>query len=940
MTSLNAKEEVFVQRMLSSPDLENFGFDALTRRGKARRFFEPLRASGLFKPERNPIPVREGDRIRVPHWRALDYLVALAKEQQHQDDRELAVGIMDIVREVSRSKNADGTITSNGSTWRVFAELLGLIPLSALVADDLDLITVWLDEPSDGGLIVQAIDRGLLPRLLLSDRPEDAGRAATVFDHCTRIRITENGRSRGKAVQTVADAYWVSELVDHHSRTLGRRAGAAAAPIASQRLCLAFQTTSTHRSYSYGYRSAVEEHEQNRDWHEAENIVVSALRDVLLGWCDGGSAESNEFVLRLLREGTEIQRRVALHVVDEKWNHFGGGDVLAPEVFQTGHLHELYRLLTSHFSSFMPDEKDAVIRNVKGAMPDSRSDDARAHFQASVLHAIAGRGFAPADELLAEIEDHFPDLRGAETHWDFHTYMQTRSGPGPSPFSPQELVAFAEDGKFRERVESFEEVDRWSGPTLDGLIDAIKAASQATPQVFVSLLPDLSEARYHVLYAVLFGIKASWEANSPDRKDEWEDRWSPIFECFGRLATRAQQPEEDLTSARRFVPTRDDVTSLIADFLIATTRNDSRLYPEAFVLRAWEVLVRLLQASGRADKIGEDPVQEAINRPAGRVIEAMFSHVLRLIRKADRDGKSHDSEWTMLRGVFESELRACNDANFEMSTVCGMYLAQLLYVDPSWTDEWMPVLFPPTHRRNFASAAAGIAYTSNSWQVYEMLAKHGVVDEVLRCRDLPGRSTRESILGRMAGAFAHGMEEIDSPPFAFLFAQDQAGDLQVVANTLAALADSQGRERYAGPLMLFWRSCVEWSHKRENASGDLLATLARFSAILDCMDDATRPLLLASAPYVDVGIDIHGLVNSLGRFVESDADGVVEVLRSAVTARRPTFDYEGKLRKLLTELVRMGKRADVFSLMDDLDLIPGMTEFYRELTEGHEPRGD
>ena len=103
--------------------------------------------------------------------------------------------------------------------------------------------------------------------------------------------------------------------------------------------------------------------------------------------------------------------------------------------------------------------------------------------------------------------------------------------------------------------------------------------------------------------------------------------------------------------------------------------------------------------------------------------------------------------------------------------------------------------------------------------------------------------------------------------------------------------------------------------KRESAQ--LLGTLAFFSAVIDRMDEATKVLILAVAPHVDLGIDVFGLVGSLERFADTDPDGVVDVLRTAVTARPPAFDHEGKLRKVLIALVAKGKSTEVFSLVDE-----------------------
>ena len=166
------------------------------------------------------------------------------------------------------------------------------------------------------------------------------------------------------------------------------------------------------------------------------------------------------------------------------------------------------------------------------------------------------------------------------------------------------------------------------------------------------------------LNSVLHGIKAAWDEESVERRPEWQERWPAIFACLESLAARVQHADPHPPSTSRLIPTREWIISLVADFLLATTKDDSRLYPDAFIPRGWEIVRSLLRASDRVSKMGDDPVHQAINCPAGRVIEAMFSHALRLIRRADREGRDH-REWRELAGsILEEELRACQDAQF------------------------------------------------------------------------------------------------------------------------------------------------------------------------------------------------------------------------------------------------------------------------------------
>ena len=118
------------------------------------------------------------------------------------------------------------------------------------------------------------------------------------------------------------------------------------------------------------------------DWHEAENTVVRALRDVLLGWCEADSAESAEFVVRLLREGIEMQRRVALFAINAAWDHCSFDDVLAPsECFNPA-------ICMNSTVSCRPlclphsEQKDKTVQRIGEVALDDASEEGRAHFQA------------------------------------------------------------------------------------------------------------------------------------------------------------------------------------------------------------------------------------------------------------------------------------------------------------------------------------------------------------------------------------------------------------------------------------------------------------------------------------------------------------------------------------------------------------------------------
>ena len=99
--------------------------------------------------------------------------------------------------------------------------------------------------------------------------------------------------------------------------------------------------------WSHVFRPAVEDEGQSHVGRGVENIVVEALRDILLGWTEVDATAAKPFVEGLRRCDNEMLRRVSIHVLNERWESLGDLylPLVRPELFSVGHLHELYRLL-------------------------------------------------------------------------------------------------------------------------------------------------------------------------------------------------------------------------------------------------------------------------------------------------------------------------------------------------------------------------------------------------------------------------------------------------------------------------------------------------------------------------------------------------------------------------------------------------------------------
>ena len=874
-----------------SEELARRGFELLGKRDDFEKFFDALKRAGLFEPSRNPAPVaiEPAGYFQVPYWSALDYLVSFARIAGQRNDLVMADKVMNVVRSVSSWRDADGRPQDNHYTAWKFAEILGLVPTPAVSLGDLDLVPAWLASRFDRGMVGHALDEFALKRLLHSESPEDWDKALAILNHCTAIRWDDSSREGTEAPVMAVEEHWLKELVHHHSEAFGARIGGKAAELFLERVREVF--SSNNRSlYSRAYRPAIEDHEQNRARRGPENISVEGLRDVTLSWCAHDPVAAKLFVEKLLGDDAEIVRRVGIYVVDERWDILRTlyATLLVPKLFDPAHVHESYNLLRHHFGDLNDNEKSMTFQAIRAIPKSTWADDSVRSLkqtQRQWLSAIANKGHPPADKWFEELRAD-EALGGTTEHPDFYSYIETWSGPGPTPYSVQELVAFATNRDIVETLNTFEQQDTWRGPTVRALVDALEEAVRVVPEVFLELLPEFLKAKPAFQYGVISGFKQAWEATGDKRIAlDWDRAWGKLVICFEQLIGNPEFWREEVRADDNFSPSRDWIPPCIADFLQAGTRNDEHAYSADLLPRTWLLIGILLQNAQAVDEPSDDAMTQAINSSKGKATEALLSHVLRACRVSDKASGGHAGVWAEMKPIFEEELAKCKNANYEFSTLAGAYLANLVYVDREWVQGNLPLLFPREFPANAACAIDGLAYCPATRPLYAFLAESEVLDRALRS-ELKRQYTREKLVERIAVAYLWGDEELDSPRFSYMFDADRVNDLEDATEFFQSIRGQDLSDAQKERVLKFWERCIAWSQARSAPVATVLEP-STLSCYLTSADGRDRDLLVTVAPYVHLGHAVDSFIEDLARLVEVSPDGVSLVLGKVLDAQVP-----------------------------------------------------
>ena len=565
--SLTTNENSFIEMMAKSDEHASKGFELVLKRPDFPRFIDAMIEKGFFDPSRNPAPApadRDG-YVYIPYWNALDYLKACAKFAGRENDTELAEKIMTQVRSVSRaSKSLDSR--DNHYTFWVFAEIVGLLPISSITSQDLDLVQVWLNTKYDRSLVPDALDRGLLSRFVACDDPDAWRGAVRLMCYCTAIRWKPAAlHSDEEEPITVADDYYVKEMIEHHATSLGRKVGYEAAKLFAARVAEVFGRGGRAK-WSQVFRPAVEDDHQNSQGYEADDCVVEGLRDVLLGWCESDPCSAKLFVQSLLRNRNEMLRRIGIFVLRQHWIHLRCLylPVVSTDLFNVGHLHELYLLLRDRFDTFSDAEKEATINSIRNLSdPGPDGSGARQRIQYLWLSALAGTTDDSVSKWLSELTRKY----GAPPkHPEFLSYTETRWGPGPSQYNARDLIAFADDGSIVEKLREFRPGDPWHGPTSDALVEELQRAITAAPDRFVNVMPDFLKAPRQYQHGLLRGfLRLFRDSTEGITKDTRVALWHSLFDYFEQLLKDTQLCWRDDSSPVDLQPSWNKRTALVPE---------------------------------------------------------------------------------------------------------------------------------------------------------------------------------------------------------------------------------------------------------------------------------------------------------------------------------------------------------------------------------------
>lgn len=935
MAELTANQKSLVGYMTRSAQHAAHGFNLILKSPHPESFFDELRGAGLFDPARNPKPQPvEGNEgfFRIPVWTALNYLKRAADIAGSAGDVALGNKVMDVMRAIASYRDNDAVV-DNYHTFSDIADILGKVPPSCVTLADIDYAELLLSTRWSNSSIVPDLDHAM-KSFLASPNPDDHAKAVRLLEHCTKLKEAEPEESSRK-LATMADVYWLELLLEHNTKKLGELGKAPAMDCLRARLSQLFSKDyiSTH---SWIWRAAIEEHQQNHDWDHVTNAFVEALRDGLEAWIESDPASAQQYVADLLQDQSQINRRIAINAIRTHWASlspvFEQG--INAELFEIGHLHELYLLLREHFLQMKPESQERVVALILGiddGLEAESEELQRARYrQRNWLDAIKGLGNQTVDEAYRRLTEAFGPIR---EYPDFLSYHSTWVGSGPSPFSEDELVAFAEDKTLIQRVESFVPPRDERRGSRKSLIDGVSEAIQSHPYKFLWMLDTAVAMNRRTQYAVINGYAKALESKDSGDTTVIRRVLDTYLPYISSTVADTAFWEEPVEESEDFEPNRDWIPPVVVGIAKKLVANDNVQLTETDFRNLFDAF-RNVQANSEGIKPSDDPMTAAINNPRGVAVEAMLQFILRRCRESDKSKGDHKEEWDGLQGSLDEELSRCKDGHaLESSTLFASYLAQLMYADPRWVTDNAARIFPFDHPANVLAALAGLSFANATPQVYAVLKQADIPRRALNLNELEG-SARERLIERIALAYIWGDEALDSLVISEMFSDSRLDDLMELASTVARWSDETLKPEQTSRAKDLAKALVEFGAHEPVARKRILAAASRFIGFVRQPADDDMPWLLSVAPYAHGSHGDDDFLEALDKIVAEDAQRALEIFEVFMRDYTLGYDYRDRLQGLIRKLDSAGFHAPAIAVVNELVKSgggPKWVELYKEL---------
>jgi hypothetical protein len=914
--TLSPKEQSILSLIRADAAYENYFFKKVTD----IKWFYPLKEMGYFSPDNapGPAPADQPGYFTIPEWNVLSYLERVS-EKTSLEARDYIEELLKIIKDVSEYRDSSGRHIDNYRTWYFFVKILYNIPNQRIPVEILQLIPGWLDSQFDTSVAGSEITTKLLPKFL-TEHPEDIRKSEILIQCITEIKTIQLSEERAKIldkkeeVELVIDPYWLKEAFDKHSQIIGEKCSEDIIKDLTKKIrnLLKREEEGTYESF----------------YEQAEYPVTDPLRvltDILkrlLAFKALSNETMTEQILKeFLRDRYLLFPKIGLYIIGNNIDRYSKvfWEIMESDVGVTIMGTILYigdelKHLLSDLKELSEKQRDILQKNIKEAADRHtfREDKERYKcvYKQEIYQALLQDAYFRTlyDEMKTitkvDVELH-PAVKGG----------MTRVGPGPSPFSKEEILTMPSE-KLANYLISFRTKDFWTGPTVGGLAGVVGEVAKESPEHFTDDLHCYIDTGYIYVYRILGGIRDAWNNKKSlnwdnvlqfikayiDRREFWEDRF--IVEEGEWLGGANHQW----------------IIGVVAELISDGTRDDAWAFGEEYFEKAKEIIFLILNMlKPEEEKDIGDYVTYTLNTPLGKTIVSLLLLALRIARGNEKKGIKRDVRWPSEFKEKYDQLLSAGIA--EAFTNLGRYLPNCNFLDKEWTNTNIKQMSKEMGNRNWEAFMCGYFSIGQVYSdLYESMKPHY---EFGLSYPFKAKHDREYLIQHICVRYLQSKETLHENRSLFRKIIDvwETGQiLEVIGffwmqRGFLKAVDDENRQIKA-KIIDFWKVLFEkYKDKDEDALNqkdkEILSSASKLAIFLPRIDDESYQWLMLSAAHIHVGFNAHAFIEYLDAIkareeTKDTAKYIGEIYLKLIERKLPDYDRV-HIRSIVDYLFQAGE---------------------------------
>lgn len=907
MSNLSPRQLSVLDSIETKPVLQPLFF----KKAKGVVWFDELEKRDYFNPNNNPrpVPAEEEGFINIPRWQIIDYLVSTSYELKNPQNEDYAKKFLDLMRNVTIYSKEHSY--SNHITWYHFAKVIRNIPPHLIDLQDFDWIDYWLDDPYETSLVATEIGEYWLPELLSRSFENQEQIALRLLDTLYKVVINDKkyGGYEEKEAVFRFHSWNAMEITKKVSRLSGTVLGLSALSIFESRLVTVLDSLNNDK-WSFIWRPAIEEHDQNHGSNGADDILLVAYRDCCLGFAEQHDTEASEYFQSLLEKQYITLKRVAIYTADNYFDKLKSliDSLLSTEFFQSQFRHEQWNLLKNHYSDFTEPQKAKILEIIEGIEyidENNKVDKGTTAYERSIwLKAIK-----KLDGKALELYNKYVDIIGTEPeHPDFASYMTMGFARPESPIPRENLLLLDLDGLVKT-INSYEDPGHLGEPGLDGLIQCFKSVVKERAEEFFPHLPKFADIKLRFIQSLIESYRDLWN----EKKElPWNDIWPDLLEFCSEFVSKKDVLTKDSELEREvYIDDIRFIINEICQLIEDGVRSDEHAFDKSLIPKAYQILDLIINRQ-RGDKFESDDnaVNISINSPLGHSIEAFINLTLRSCRLADKDKSGHTEEWLIYEPTYEAGLKRSNEGEYEFVTLTSYYLPNFLYMSRDWTLSRLSKIFDQSNTRKWLCAMQGYAYVTNLYDnIYDHLKEKGDFLKVLKDENI-SESIRETVLKHAVIFYITGHEKIGDTDslISIILERKKYEELRYIIWYIWTLRD-RNIEKIQDAVYTLWPKFLDIIDFNNIDGKKLASQLCHWVSFIDAIDTDTKKWLLQIAPYSEVDYNSHDLLKGLARISDSQPSEVREVWLKMLETYSSAYPPDA-IKQILRNLINLGVEGE------------------------------